>query len=189
MQKALGHHLFYPWIHFAVTNILPLLEKYDDSKQHSAWQMRHALEVCKNGTGQAGDWSGLSAETHGQGRVLMRFSAAFRSLSTHMMKAKWRVCGERGSAKIACTKIVHQKYLPRSSAKVSGISLQSVLLPFHELSTNSLGFYECPAPSTMLVEQVFARPFLCTTLPFASDMRLRNQGMVTATALYHRRVC
>ena len=24
--------------------------------------------------------------------------------------------------------------------------------PFHELSTNSLGFYECPAPSTMLVE-------------------------------------
>ena len=87
-----------------------------------------------------------------------------------MMKAKWRVCGERGSAKIAYTKIVHQKYLPRSSAKVSGISLQSVLLPFHELSTNSLGFYECPAPSTMLVEQVFARPFLCTTLPFASDI-------------------
>ena len=41
--------------------------------------------------------------------------------------------------------------------------------PFHELSTNSLGFYECPAPSTMLVEQVFAKPFLCTTLPVASD--------------------
>ena len=41
--------------------------------------------------------------------------------------------------------------------------------PFHELSTNSLGFYECPAPSTMLVEQVFAKPFLCTTLPFASE--------------------
>ena len=42
--------------------------------------------------------------------------------------------------------------------------------PFHELSTNSLGFYECPAPSTMLVAQVFAKPFLCTTLPFASDV-------------------
>ena len=24
--------------------------------------------------------------------------------------------------------------------------------PFHEMSTNSPGFYECPAPSTMLVE-------------------------------------
>ena len=50
-------------------------------------------------------------------------------------KAKWRVCGERGSAKIAYTKLVHQKYLPRSSAKVSGISLQSVLLLAHH-STN-----------------------------------------------------
>ena len=43
--------------------------------------------------------------------------------------------GERGSAKIAYTKLVHQKYLPRSSAKVSGISLQSVLLLAHH-STN-----------------------------------------------------
>ena len=46
-----------------------------------------------------------------------------------------QVCGERGSAKIAYTKLVHQKYLPRSSAKVSGISLQSVLLLAHH-STN-----------------------------------------------------
>ena len=52
-----------------------------------------------------------------------------------IMKAKRRVCGERGSAKIAYTKLVHQKYLPRSSAKVSGISLQSVLLLAHH-STN-----------------------------------------------------
>ena len=41
--------------------------------------------------------------------------------------------------------------------------------PFHELSTNSLGFYEGHAPSTALVESVFAKPFLCTTLPFAFD--------------------
>ena len=45
--------------------------------------------------------------------------------------------------------------------------------PFHELSTNSLGFYECPAPSTMLVEQDFGKHFLCTTLPFASELSSR----------------
>ena len=47
------------------------------------------------------------------------------------LKAEWRVFGERGSAKIAYTKLVHEK----SSAKVSGISLQSVLLLAHH-STN-----------------------------------------------------
>ena len=51
------------------------------------------------------------------------------------MKAKRRVCGERGSAQIAYTKLVQQTYLPRSSAKVYGISLQSVLLLAHH-STN-----------------------------------------------------
>ena len=56
-------------------------------------------------------------------------------INANQMKAKWRVCGERGSAKIAYTKLVHQKYLPRSFAKVSGISLQSVLLLAHH-STN-----------------------------------------------------
>ena len=44
------------------------------------------------------------------------------------MKAKCRVCGERGSAKMAYTKLVHQKYLPRSSEKVCGFLLQSVFL-------------------------------------------------------------
>ena len=60
--------------------------------------------------------------------------------------------------------------------------------PFHELSTNSLGFYECPAPSTMLVEQVFAKPFLCTTLPFASDERQACQLQRSAQNILNSRV-
>ena len=85
------------------------------------------------------------------------------------LKAKWRVCGERGSAKIAvsASKIPSTKFCEGFWDFVAVSSPTGP--PFHELSTNSLGFYECPAPSTMLVEQVFAKPFLCTTLPFASE--------------------
>ena len=66
---------------------------------------------------------------------LSSFAATHFVRNSPTMKAKWRVYGERGSAKIAYTKLVHQKYLPQSSAKVSGISLQSVLLLAHH-STN-----------------------------------------------------
>ena len=75
------------------------------------------------------------------------------------VKAKWRVRGERGSAKIAYTKLVHQ--IPSTKFCEGFWDFVAVSSPtgppFHELSTNSLGFYECPAPSTMLVEQVFCK--------------------------------
>ena len=39
------------------------------------------------------------------------------------MKAEWRVCVEKGSAKFACTKFVHyQKYLPEKLVKVVAIN-------------------------------------------------------------------
>ena len=59
------------------------------------------------------------------------------------------------------------------------IAVSSTGPPFHELSTNSLGFYECPAPSTMLVEycRFLQNPFCA--LPFRLPLfdRTNSIGM------------
>ena len=68
------------------------------------------------------------------------------------------------SRSTAATKGVQQKDLLRRSAKVSTnfVAVSSPTgPPFHEVSVNSLGLYERPTPSTILVEEVFAKPFLC----------------------------
>ena len=94
--------------------------------------------VDQDPPGQKGEspWAPCMAPSHEMPRDFVNYFRMLlhEELLEHM-KAKRRVCGERGSAKIAYTKLVHQKYLPQSSAKVSGISLQSVLLLAHH-STN-----------------------------------------------------
>ena len=73
------------------------------------------------------------------------------------MEAKWRVCGEGGSknclyevSDVSASKIPSTMFCKGFWDFVAVSSPTGP--PFHELSTNSLWFYECPAPSMMLVE-------------------------------------
>ena len=71
-----------------------------------------------------------------------------------LLKAKRRVCGERGSAnrlyEVSASKIPSTKFCEGFWDFVAVSSPTGP--PFHELSTNSLGFYEGHAPSTTLVQ-------------------------------------
>ena len=111
------------------------------------------------------------------------------------VKAKWRVRGERESAKIAYTQSVHQKNLPRSSAKVPGISLQSVLLLAHH-SMNcpriALGSTNVPLLPQCYSKRLLQNP-VCA-LPFRLPVRQRRSVDVLAFKVFvdvsrHERAC
>ena len=111
------------------------------------------------------------------------------------VKNEWRVCGERGSANIAYTKVVlHQKIPSAKSCEGEGFwDFVAVnfprSLPFPELSTNSLGFYERSAPSTrfrFLQNPVCALPF---RLPLKKIRPWRISRSTQGTRRKARRKC